>query len=189
MPMPVNAPRVWGRVADFFRLQGKHPLMLDETTVPVIVIADFTAEEARVEDAATYAMFINADVLGPSKAVLLNDSAGTRMLVDRISYSAGTTTRPVVTLSNTAPVTPIAAGTADKTWNNRLQTGDPPGEMFADRGAFVGPDVYVGNHVQNTPLHIDAMLVLDPGEQVVISGSDTNASIRVVLNVRVVSLR
>ena len=189
MPMEANAPRTWGRVAEFFRITGKHSLQLDEVAVPVVVLADFTEQEAVVDDAATFVMAVAADALGPSRAVLLNDSLGTRMFVDRVLYSAPSTMTCQVILSNTPPILAIAGGSADKTWNNRLQQGDPPGEMFADRGAFVGPDVYNGLVAANSTLRVDGMLIIDPGEQVVVAGSSTNVAIRVVFNVRVATLR
>jgi len=185
----IQNPRAWGRLVDAFSLTGRHLLRLDEIVVPVVVVENLAPSDEVLSDAdATYTIIVAADALGPGRAILLNDAgSGVRFLIDKITISAAGTMNQVVTLSTTAPTTGIAGGSADKTWNNNAQAGEPPGTMFADRGVFVGPDVYSAVRLANTPSIVEPKLVLDPGQEVVVQSPTTNLLLRVVINARIVA--
>ncbi len=188
MPVKIQNARAWRKLQAAYSLVGRHILQIDEVIVPVIVLDDFSVESVAVPEDATFTMQVAADVAGKGKGILQNDSVGSRFLVDRVTFSGNNTGRFNVQLTVTAAVNAIAGGSADKTWNNRLQTPVVPGAMFADHGAFVGPDIWSGIVLGGTARTVEVKAVLEPGESILASGIATNEIFDVVFNVRVVAI-
>ena len=188
MPMRIYTSDAWQRLRDAFDLKGKHDLLLDEIIVPVALVANIAQDLPKIPVDATFSLQVAADVAGNGKAIVQNDSVGSRFLVDRITFSANTTGRFNIQLTNTAATNAIAGGSADKTWNNRLQTPDVPGAMFADHGTFTGPDIWSGIVLGGTARQYLVKAVLEPGESILVSGVGTNEIFDAVFNVRVVGI-
>lgn len=186
MPTSIQIPGITARLADAFKIQGSHILLLDENVVPVVLVADVRLPLPSDPIDATFVMFVPGPVAAFATALLENSSEGLLFLVDEITISTGVDSLWQILLTTTAPTNPIAGGAADKTWNNPLQTPDVSGTMFADSGAFIGPDIWKGRILANTPTVIRPKLVLPPGHMVGITNLATAEEIRAVLNVRVV---
>ena len=187
MPTEIQTPFAWARLADKFRLTGRHKLMLDEVVVPVVLVEDLSEPGIINEQDATCVMVIAAPV-GVAKALLENPAgSGVRFLLDRIVVSGGMNMIPAIQLTQTAPTNPIAGALANVSWNNPEQSGSPPGTMFADDGVFVGESRYNNNLLALTSAIILPKLVLPAGWLIVINTSTAARDIRVVINYRVQS--
>ncbi len=186
MPRQTQNPFVGRSLLDFFRMTGSMKLKLDETIVPVVLLADLETSPNAPQEEATFVMFVPGTALGPATALLENSSVGSVFLVDEITITSSAAVTWQVLLTNTAATNPIAGGAADKTWNDRLQTPTVPGTMFADSGAFTGPDIWKGRTLAAQPHVIRSKLIVQPGQAVAITNLLVNSEVRTVLKVRVV---
>ena len=186
MPRQTQNPFVGRSLLDFFRMTGSMKLKLDETIVPVVLLADLADTPNAPQEEATFVMFVPGSALGPETALLENSSVGSVFLVDEITITSAAAVTWQIILTSTAPTNAIAGGAADKTWNDVLQTPTVPGTMFADSGAFVGPDVWKGRTLAAQPTVIRPKLILQPGQMVGITNLVLNEEVRTVLKVRVV---
>ena len=188
MPISIQNSRAWGRLVDAFTIRGRHKLLLDEIVVPVVLIEDLSDKPGPQQE-ATFTMFAPPQGAGVDVVLLLeNSSVGSIFFIDEITIGSENNVIVQITLTTTAPVAPAAGGEADKTWNDNTQTPVVSGTMFADLGAFVGPDVWKGEFLADTPQHITPKLILRPGQLIAISVITTNSGLRAVINARIVPI-
>ena len=162
-------------------------MLLDEVVVPVVLIEDLSDKPSPQQE-ATFAMRAPATAAQPLSLLLENSSVGSIFLVDEITFSVSADSFLQITLTTTAPVNPVAGGAADKTWNDNLQTPVVPGTMFADTGAFVGPDVWHGRITTDTLAQVTPKLILRPGQLIAITNTTVNQELRTVINARIVPI-
>ena len=188
MPMQIQTAGAWRRLVEAFDLKGKAQLRLDETVVPVFVVNEEPTEIAADPVDATWTFFVSNTAASPTTALLLNNSVGSRILIDEVMYSTSLTATVVMILTATAAVNPVAGGAADKTWNNNLQTPVVPGLQFGDSGAFVGPDIYNAGCLPSTPITVATKVAIDPGQAFAVQIQTNNLQLRCRMLGRVVAI-
>lgn len=189
MTIPIQSSTVWGRLADAFRLTGRHKLLLDEVISPVVLVEDLTTESADVQNDATAHFAVPAAGAGDKGfAVLANlNNPGTDLLVDRITFSSASVDNIIISLNNIAPLLPIAGATLNKAWNDFTQQGVPSGTLFASEAAMAATGVlYQVENTSNTMQIFDVKLVI--GNNAVLSVGDSRSDVlfHVTIQYRVV---
>ncbi len=145
MPTEIQTPDASVALADLFKIQGSHQLLIDETVVPVVLIADVSRNVAAQNQAVLYRYLVQASAVANGKAVLFNGTvtdSGRDIIIDRVVCSAGTTGPWEFRFTTNAPINPIAASTATKLFRQMPQVGTPPGELFADDGPITGTSIF-----------------------------------------------
>lgn len=186
MPIPIYTAGAWQRLRDAFDLKGKHNLLLDEVVVPVALVADLSSEATHQANDATAQASVPAEAGETGTALFANiGDTGVDLLVDRIVINCGTSGRFRITSSSNAPLAPIAASSLVVVWNNPDQPGSPPGQIFADEGAFIGDRLYDFQHLASTSWYIEPKWVLPPNSGLAINFTTVNILFQVTFQYRV----
>jgi len=195
MPINVYTANAWSRLRDAFDLKGKHQLQLDEVIVPVAIVADLASETTNVRNDATLFIAVPAAGVGDTGKALLQNTSPTfelgtaTILLDRIYFSSTTTGQWNFHATTIAPLTPIAASTIIKQWNDPTQVSVPAGSGFADEGAFgTGKIMQLRLNAAAALYWIEPKWVLQPGQNFVVQHASTNIGFEVTFQYRVVAL-
>ncbi len=189
MPIPIQTPTAWGRLADLFRLTGRHKLTFDETLVGVVVVADVSSGDLTINEDVVYRFVIPASLVLVGKAVLFNGittDSGRDIIIDKATGSAANTVPWIIHHTTNAPLAPIAASTLQKNWRQWPQVGTPPGEMFADEGALTGDGIIGMDWISNRTWDVDIGVRLGFQQGIVVSVVSTNDLFNVSLFGRIV---
>lgn len=185
MPIKIQDATVWRRLQVKFAIVGRHILLLDEVVVPVIVVDSLIDDVDATPYDATWFINTNSGVGDDAASILENSSVGSNFLIDRVEMCVLPAANMLIQLSPTPPVSALA-GTANKSWNNILQTPVVPGTMFSDDGVFAGNILWRGRLNTSTPYMVKTKVVLEPGEQLVVQTRDASIETWVSFQGRVV---
>lgn len=158
MPIEIQTSSAWGRLADKFRLTGRHKLLLDEVLVGVVLVEDLSAEAAQPEQDVSYRFLVPASAVANGKAILFNGATadtGRDIIIDRVLCASAANANYDLRFTTNAPLAPIAASDLEKQWRAVPQVGVPPGNMYADSGAIIGPELWRIPAIANTLIDVE----------------------------------
>lgn len=182
MPAQVQSAAAISRLLRKLGIQGKHPLTLDSTVVPVAIIED-VSEQVGAEAAVGVWAFIRANAtVAVAGAMVLTNEVGSAvdLIVDEIRFQTAVANTYRLNQTDIA-VGALTAGILHKFWmdTNHLP-GIPPGVInHADGGAFgAAPSAYIaGPTVAQIPVNIPVGWTLSPGQSFVVRSITVNIAI------------
>lgn len=189
MPTEIQTPTPWAKLADAFRLTGRHRLLIDEVIVPVVVVSDLSEVAATTEQEATAYFSMVAIVGSATVAVLFNGvtaDTGVDLIIDSALASSETAGTYRVRQTTVAPVAPAAGVLLTKNWNRFPQVGVPPGTQFANTALLAGQTLYRVPVLANSPLEIDLGITLGAFQALALDYDGVNEAWRTTWRYRVV---
>ncbi len=166
MPAQIQSPRVMERLFRAFGIQGKHPLSLDNTVVPVAIVEDLS--DRATDFLGTAWVWIRCDATALTESSIQLTNAGARssvdLTIDRVrvkSQLAMDILLHVTDLTDGA----LLLGQANKLWSDGNQLpGVPPGVPdHRDGSAYGAADILAIADLLLPPPVADSMQTFEPG--------------------------
>ena len=187
MPIEIQTPSQWARLADLFKLTGRHKLLLDEVVVPVVLMGDVADTGPEEPNLASAFVKVAATVGVRGGAMITNGQVGVNLVVTKIITSIVINVDIMCFLSDTVVGALIAASETDKQWNDSNRLDPTPGTpQGRDGGVFLGdPKLWQHDILARTPFTYETELIVAPGFSVIVVANLVNQVFDVSFQYRV----
>ena len=163
MPTEIQTPKPWMRLAEAFRLTGRHKLLLDEVVVPVAIVEDLSEKEVLLDLRAAYGGAFQTAAATFISQVQLFNPVDSGLLLDLYRVDMLNPTGALQFLMGDFAIALTVA--QDGRWQDARMDGIPKGQIRRDlqpvSPILVDPLIVQG--LQNVQVVYPLRVTLPPG--------------------------
>lgn len=191
MPAPIQSAGAVARLFAKFGIQGKHPLSLDNTVVPVAILEDVSQEAAPQAPVNAWA-FVRCNATAAVGGAIQITNAGldsaVDLIIDEMEFQTLAASQCGVKLTNLTDGA-LLLGVQSKVWRDTGTPGVPPGVPdHRDASAYAANTNLVNKTmVATVPFRFSPGWTLSPGFKIAVTCSTVNVRLQGWFKYRVIS--